>query len=140
MIPRTYFSSNQPDTQIDNMFVFADASTKVYGAVVYLSISSHISLVMSKTHVTSIKTTSLPRLELMAAVTTTRLAKFVYSSITPKQPIVQVHFWTDSQIVLHWIPIPNPLLPRRYVKPFQQLTGHSHPQLKTQLTFLQEVY
>lgn len=39
----------------------------------------------------------------MAAVTATRLAKFVYSSITSKQPIVQVHFWTDSQIVLHWI-------------------------------------
>jgi len=39
----------------------------------------------------------------MAAVTVTRLAKFVYSSIAPKQQIVQVHLWTDSQIVLHWI-------------------------------------
>ena len=85
------------------MFVFADASTKAYGAVVYLSSSGHVSLAMSNTRVAPIKTTSLPRLELMAAVTAARLAKFVHSSITPEQPIVQVHFWTDSQIVLHWI-------------------------------------
>ena len=103
MIPQPYFPSNQPGTQIDNMFVFADASTKAYGAVVYLNSKSNICLAMSKNRVAPLKTTSLPRLELMAAVVATRLAKFVYSSITSKQPIVQVHFWTDSQIVLHWI-------------------------------------
>jgi len=53
---------------------------------------------MSKTSVAPIKATSLPRLELMAAVTATRLAKFVYSVVPHIQ---QVHFWTDSQIVLH---------------------------------------
>ena len=44
MIPQTYFLSNQPGTQIDNVFVFADASIKAYGAVVYLNSSSNISL------------------------------------------------------------------------------------------------
>ena len=99
MFPRTYFLSNQPGTQINNMFVFADASTKAYGAVVYLSRNNHICLAKSKSSVAPIKTISL----LMAAVTATRLAMFVYTSITTKQPIGLVHFWTDSQIVLHWI-------------------------------------
>ena len=100
MIPRAYFPSSQSNMQISNMFVFADASTKAYGAVVYLSRDNHICLAMSKTRVAPIKATSLPRLELMAAVTATRLAKFVYSAVPHIQ---QVHFWTDSQIVLHWI-------------------------------------
>ena len=53
---------------------------------------------MSKTRVAPLKIKLLPRLELMAAITATRLAKFVYSAIPHIQ---QVHFWTDSQIVLH---------------------------------------
>ena len=93
IIPRPYFPSNQPGTQIDNMFVFVDASNS----------KSNVCLVMSKNRVAPLKTNSLPRLELMAAVVATRLAKFVYSSITSKQLIVQLHFWTDRQIVLHWI-------------------------------------
>ena len=60
MIPRPYFPSNQPGTQIDNMFVFADASTKAYGAAVYLNSKSNICLAMSKNHVAPLKTTSLP--------------------------------------------------------------------------------
>ena len=85
------------------MFVFADASTKAYGAVVYINRNDQVCLTMSKTRIASIKNTSLPRLELMAAVTATRLAKFVYSSIIHNRQDVPVHFWTDSQTVLHWI-------------------------------------
>ena len=39
----------------------------------------------------------------MAAVTATRLTEFVCSSIPHDKQQVMVHFWTDSQIVLHWI-------------------------------------
>ena len=84
--------------QIYSIFVFADASTRAYGAVVYLNRDNHICLAMPKTRVAPIKATFLPRLELMAAVTATRLAKFVYSAVPHIQ---QVHFWTDNQIVLH---------------------------------------
>ena len=42
------------------MFVFADASTTAYGAVVYLSKDNHICLAMSKTRVAPIKATFLP--------------------------------------------------------------------------------
>ena len=103
VFPRRYFPSNEPGTQIDAMFVFADASTKAYGAVVYLNSGNNVCMAMSKARVAPLKATTLPRLELMAAVTATRLAKFVYSSIAPRQPIVCVHFWIDSQIVLPWI-------------------------------------
>lgn len=56
---------------------------------------------MSKSCVAPIKALTLPKLELMAAVTATRVAKFVQSSSNCKP--IQAHLWTDSQIVLHWI-------------------------------------
>ena len=103
LIPRLYFPPSQTGTHIDNLFVFADASTKAYGAIVYLNSGNHISLVMSKNLVAPTRTVTLPRLELMAAVTATRLTEFVCSSIPHDKQRVRVHFWTDSQIVLHWI-------------------------------------
>lgn len=60
---RTYLhkQSGMPDH-----IIFADASTKVYGAVVYLHNEAKISLAMSKSHVAPLKALTLPRLELMA--------------------------------------------------------------------------
>ena len=90
-------------THIDDLFVFADASTKAYGAIVYLGSAGHVGLAMLKTRVAPTRTITLPRLELMAAVTATRLAEFVCSSIPLDMQRVRVYFWTDSQIVLHWV-------------------------------------
>ena len=105
LIPRLYFPPSQTGTHIDNLFVFADASTKAYGAIVYLNSGNHISLVMSKSRVAPVKSVTLPKLELMAAVMGTRLAKFIQSSLTPHShdSPIRIHLWTDSQIVLHWI-------------------------------------
>ena len=103
LMPRLYFPPSQTGTHVDNVFVFADASTKAYGATVYLNSDSHICLAMSKNRVAPTKTVTLPRLELMAAVTATRLTEFVLSSIPHDKQQVKVYFWTDSQIVLHWI-------------------------------------
>ena len=69
----------------------------------YLNSGNHISLVMSKNRVAPTRAVTLPRLELMAAVTATRLTEFVCSSIPHDKQRVRVHFWTDSQIALHWI-------------------------------------
>jgi len=79
--------------------MFADASTKAYGAIVYLNSSSQVCLAMSKSQVAPLKAISLPRLELMAAVTATRLVEFVCSSIPQDQQPVRVYFWIDSLIV-----------------------------------------
>ena len=103
LMPRLYFPLSQTGTLIDNIFVFADASTKAYGAIVYLNRGDHISFAMSKNRVAPTKPITLPRLELMAALTATRLADFVFSSIPHDQQRVKVYFWTDSQIVLCWI-------------------------------------
>jgi len=51
--------------------MFADASTKAYGAIVYLCNNHDISFVLSKGRVAPIKALTLPKLELMAAVTAT---------------------------------------------------------------------
>ena len=98
MIPRQYFTSLQFFAQ--DLHVFADASTKAYGAVAYFKQDNYTSLIMSKTRVSPLKVISLPRLELMAAVLASRLAKFILSSV--KCPC-NVYLWSDSQIVLYWI-------------------------------------
>ena len=78
-------------------------STKAYGAIVYFNSDDHVSLSMSKTHVAPTRIITLPTLELMETVTATRLTEFVCSSIPHDKQWVRVYFWTDSQIVLHWI-------------------------------------
>jgi len=65
VFPRHYFPSNEPGTQIDTMFAFADAA---YGGVVYLNSGNNVCMAMSKARVAPLKATTLPRLELMAAV------------------------------------------------------------------------
>ena len=99
-VPRPYFKQ-RPDAC--NMFVFSDASTKAYGAVVYLSYQDQVALVMSKSRVTPTKSITLPKLELMAAVMAARLANFVKSSLDNYDLSSTTHLWTDSQIVLYWI-------------------------------------
>ena len=46
LMPRLYFPLSQTGTYIDNLFVFADASTKAYGAIVYLNSGNCISFAM----------------------------------------------------------------------------------------------
>ena len=102
-IPRTYLST--PVTSTCHLYAFSDSSTKAYDAVVYICQNQEVSLVMSKCHVAPIKTVTLPRLELMAAVMATRLMQFIKSAIhlQPDDSSSHIHMWTDSQIVLHWI-------------------------------------
>ena len=82
------------------LHVFADASTKAYGAVAYLQSANQVDFVLAKSCVSPLKDTTLPRLELRAAVTAAHLAKFIVSTINVP---VTVKLWSDSQIVLHWI-------------------------------------
>ena len=84
------------------MHVFADASTKAYGAVAFLCNDKHCSFMMARTRVAPLKSQTLPKLELMAATIAKRLAMFAQSSLTTLNEL-SVKLWSDSQIVLHWL-------------------------------------
>ena len=86
---------------------FADASSRAYGAVVYSRIvrrhgeAAHVTLLAAKTRVAPVRTMSIPRLELSAAVLLARLLQRVTSE-APWPPST-THACTDSRVVLAWL-------------------------------------
>ena len=66
------------------LHVFAHTSMKAYGAVACLQSAEKVDLVMAKSRVSPLKGTTLPRLELRAAVTAAHLAKFIVSTLQPQ--------------------------------------------------------
>ena len=85
---------------------FSDASQSAYGAVTYLRSEDingnfNCSFVMGKSRLTPIKAVTIPRLELSAAVISTRLDRMSKKEISI--PIHRSYFWTDSTCVLKYI-------------------------------------
>ena len=102
-IPR--WTGFTPKTRVTEVHGFADASKLAYGAVLYLRLVTDaevsISLQVAKSKVAPVKTLSIPRLELCAAVLLVRIVKqFIDSAIFS---INDVHLWTDSADVLFWL-------------------------------------
>ncbi|KAK3803547.1 hypothetical protein RRG08_027824 [Elysia crispata] len=84
------------------LIVFADASEKAYGCCVYLRTTVNgqvfVNLVTSKTRVAPLKKTTLPRLELLAALLAARLLKFVTSALQLETTGNSYTCWSDSQV------------------------------------------
>ena len=85
---------------------FSDASTIGYSQCFYIrlknaQVKTHCSLVMGKARVTPIKTITIPRLELTAAVVSVKVSEVVKREL--KYNITKELFWTDSQIILGYI-------------------------------------
>lgn len=99
-IPRRCVPNNA--TQPQTLHCFVDASPKAYGAAIYLCQPSGSALIFSKSRVSPLKETSLPRLELMAAVLGARLMTFIHTHLQNLQITSRI-LWSDSQIVLAWI-------------------------------------
>ncbi|GBN61752.1 hypothetical protein AVEN_228269-1, partial [Araneus ventricosus] len=85
---------------------FSDASERAYAAVLYLKCFTEsgqfkTSLLCSKSRVAPLKTLTIPRLELSAALLLSRLVKKFVPIL--QLPIDEISLWTDSTIVLAWI-------------------------------------
>ncbi|GFS67956.1 DUF1758 domain-containing protein [Trichonephila clavipes] len=85
---------------------FSDASERAYAAVVYIkcfneSGQSQTRLLCSKSRVAPLKTLTIPRLELSAALLLSRLVKKVVPIL--QLSIHKIWMWTDSTIALAWI-------------------------------------
>ena len=83
------------------LHVFVDTSIKTYGTVAFLTSGSEATLVMAKNCVAPLKSLTLPKLELMATVITSRVASFVNDALQLQD--TPTYYWGDSQIVLHWL-------------------------------------
>ena len=85
---------------------FSDASQVGYGAVTYLRLTDNqentsCSFVIGKARLAPLKSITVPRMELSAAVLATRLDKITREELS--QPVDQSFFWTDSTCVLRYI-------------------------------------
>ena len=105
-IPRTYSPAGFGKVLKAELHHFSDASTKGYGQCSYLRLQNeegdvHCALVVGKSRVSPTKLTTIPRLELTAAVVsvkTSNLLKEEYGSADTEE-----FFWTDSKVVLGYI-------------------------------------
>ena len=100
-IPRQYFNNVDSEVQLH---VFCDSSQVAYGAVAYLrgttpKSGTKCTFVKSKSKVAPIKSQTMPRLELLAAVLGAELPKYLSNAILPKFHTSQIILWSDSQIV-----------------------------------------
>ncbi|GFY28756.1 uncharacterized protein TNCV_3441231 [Trichonephila clavipes] len=85
---------------------FADASERCYGAAVYcksknLKSETLVRLITSKSRVAPIKSLTIPRLELCAAVLLAKLVKRVV--VVLQLETAELYLWSDSMIVLAWL-------------------------------------
>lgn len=83
---------------------FCDASLSAYGVCVYarseLNGVVKINLLCSKSRVSPLKTLTVPKLELSAALLLAELVNNVIDSFSEKY---EVHCWSDSMVVLSWL-------------------------------------
>ena len=105
-IPRCYTPTTHQDIKRYELHHFSDASASGYGACSYLrsitkSGDAHCTLVMGKARVAPTKVTTIPRLELTAAVVATRVGHLLKRELDFEN--VEEFYWTDSKVVLGYI-------------------------------------
>ncbi|KAJ8358380.1 hypothetical protein AAFF_G00011560 [Aldrovandia affinis] len=104
-IKRCYIPSSF-EVQRYELHHFSDASVSGYGECSYLRAVSasnevHCSLVMGKSRVAPTKVTTIPRLELSAAVVAVRTSDMLKKEL--EVDCLREFFWTDSKVVLGYI-------------------------------------
>lgn len=113
-IPRRIWKYSEPGGTI-RLHVFCDASKDAYACAAYLSYlnsstgDSTSTLIYSKIRVAPIKKTSVPNLELRAALIGKRSVNFLREQLDIT--LDRVVLWTDATTVLQWINM-SEILPR----------------------------
>ena len=105
-IPRCFKPKDFDEIERVELHHFSDACQDGYGQCSYIRLISktgqiHCALVMAKSRVTPLKTITIPRLELTAAVVSVRIHKLLKEELEYKN--IQEIFWTDSKVVLGYI-------------------------------------
>ncbi|GFW75342.1 integrase catalytic domain-containing protein [Trichonephila clavipes] len=104
-IPRFYLGNIDQEISKCEIHCFSDASKSAYGTILYLRFVTRnneieTSFICSKSRVAPLKSLTLPRLELTAALLSARLAKQVSSCLKFD---ANIYYWTDSLILYYWI-------------------------------------
>ena len=105
-VVRCYVSRHFGKTIRRELHYFSDASTSGYGQCTYLRQidvlgNVHCALVIAKARVVPLKSITIPRLELTAAVLSVKISKLLSAAFSGT--IDAEYYWTDSQIVLGYI-------------------------------------
>ena len=93
------------DLNVGLLCAFTDASEKAYGSCIYLVGNGTVKLLAAKSRVAPLKTISLARLELCAAVLGAKLLKILMDNY--RIPAKRCFLFTDSTIVLAWLAKPS---------------------------------
>ncbi|KAJ8031579.1 hypothetical protein HOLleu_24812 [Holothuria leucospilota] len=105
-IPRPFAPFSSSQTIRRELHTFGDASNKAIGAVCYLRTVGvdgevHVHLVMGKAKLSPKAATTIPRLELCAAVVASEIERYVSHEL--QIPIDESKLYTDSKVVLGYI-------------------------------------
>lgn len=105
-LPRSYAPVDFGRVTKRELHHFSDASTTGYGQCSYLRLRNeegniHCALVMAKSRVTPTKVTTIPRLELTAAVVSVKTSNVLKEELGYAD--TEEYFWTDSKVVLGYI-------------------------------------
>lgn len=104
-IPRWYAAPDLGHIVKVELHHFSDGSSSGYGQCSYIRFIGenkvHCSLVAGKARVAPTKITTIPRLELTAAVISVKMSDMLKSQL--RMEIHDEWFWTDSQIVLAYV-------------------------------------
>jgi hypothetical protein len=105
-IPRWLMTESCLKGENVQLHLFCDASSRAFSTVAYLRLPLHdgwhLAFVMARGRVAPIKTMSIPRLELQAAVMGARLSRVLREHVTLDVPMTTT-LWTDSKTVLAWV-------------------------------------
>jgi len=125
-IPRCSTSSGSTIFQLHG---FSDASLTGYSAAIYLKgeDDSKPFLIFSKTKVAPLKSTTIPRLELLGAHLLARTVAHCKQLLSTHIKISSTVLWTDSTIVLSWIRTPSHLLKTFVANRVSQIIDWSEP-------------